>query len=625
MKNRTKLFDIERSLQKPSLLCRNKTQGSAIEVDRRRSCAVVDRRNNQAIFEYGKNGRLQTVTHHGHRYHDNGQKKKQDGVSVKEDIATVTYGYDRFQNLCTISRGDGFSYRIDYTPSHAVRSLSVQGREVPLLQYHYRKNGLLREICFANGDSVRVTYNRCGQLKRERWYHGQGRLSAEYRYTYDADGNLIRCVDRLACRETRFTYENGVLTATLAYTLSSVHFFPKRRFVSLVRYTYGEAGELCKRTVYFADGTSLVMRYEATEHGTTDLVFIGDMALSLHKERNRPRRKIYDEIHHAETPIFRRSLFYLPKEACQSTGGDLTVACPNGSLVDCITFSDRSSISYRYDKNGRIKETYDSEDDTKTYVYNAMGELLTETHYGDYSGGASYDNYGNITDKNCVKYQYDPIWRDLLLQYGKEPILHDAQGNPISYLGHTLTWGKGRQLFSFDNTQYTYDFRGNRLSKTVNGVCHTYIWEENRLLREDFDGNTMLPLSDRSGRVFGIVWNGTPFFFKKNIQGDVVAVIDQSGNSVARYDYDPWGVCRMVKGTSGLAIAEHNPYRYRGYYYDAESGFYRIGKRYYDPKLGRFLNADLAESVCVNNHVLKTNAFAYCRNDVVNKKISYVE
>ena len=69
-----------------------------------------------------------------------------------------------------------------------------------------------------------------------------------------------------------------------------------------------------------------------------------------------------------------------------------------------------------------------------------------------------YDNYGNILSKNGVAYTYgDAKWKDLLTKVGEQTITYDKQGNPTSYLGHTLTWEKGRQLKSFDGNTYTYN------------------------------------------------------------------------------------------------------------------------------------------------------------------------
>ena len=101
--------------------------------------------------------------------------------------------------------------------------------------------------------------------------------------------------------------------------------------------------------------------------------------------------------------------------------------------------------------------------------------------------------------------------------------------------------------------------------------------------------------------------------------GDVTALVDTQGNVVVKYAYDAWGKVLSVTDGSGNAITDEyhvgnqNPFRYRGYYYDTETGFYYLQSRYYDPETGRFLNAD--EYVSTGQGLLGTNMFAYCGNN----------
>ena len=103
---------------------------------------------------------------------------------------------------------------------------------------------------------------------------------------------------------------------------------------------------------------------------------------------------------------------------------------------------------------------------------------------------------------------------------------------------------------------------------------------------------------DNEGNVCGIRYAGL-WFFQKNLQGDIIAIKNQKGETVARYRYDAWGVPTIVEDIStndedweGDGIATVNPFRYRGYYYDNETGLYYLQSRYYDPNVGRFINAD---------------------------------
>ena len=231
----------------------------------------------------------------------------------------------------------------------------------------------------------------------------------------------------------------------------------------------------------------------------------------------------------------------------------------------------------------------------------------------------TYDNYGNIVSKNGKTYTYgDAKWKDLLTKVGDTTITYDAQGNPTSYLGHTLTWEKGRQLKSFDNTQYTYNANGIRTSKTVNGVMHHYTLDGAKILREAWGSNTIIPMYDNEDAVCGIQYNGEPYYFFKNLQGDIIAITDKDAKVVAKYSYDAWGVCTISQDSSDCGIAAVNPFRYRGYYYDIEIGLYYLQSRYYNPTVGRFVNSDAMEYIYYEGQNIGTNVFAYCENDPVN-------
>ena len=111
---------------------------------------------------------------------------------------------------------------------------------------------------------------------------------------------------------------------------------------------------------------------------------------------------------------------------------------------------------------------------------------------------------------------------------------------------------------------------------------------------------------------------GSTYYYVTNLQGDVVALLDASGSTVASYAYDPYGKVLSAEGT----MAETNPLRYRGYYYDTESGLYYLQSRYYDPATCRFVNADNAAVIAVSPEKANwdKNLFAYCDNDPVNRK-----
>lgn len=125
----------------------------------------------------------------------------------------------------------------------------------------------------------------------------------------------------------------------------------------------------------------------------------------------------------------------------------------------------------------------------------------------------------------------------------------------------------------------------------------------------------MVPLYDNEDSVCGILYNDTPYYFLKNLQGDIIAITNVNGDTVARYSYDAWGVCTIISDTSNCNIATINPFRYRGYYYDEEIAMYYLQSRYYDPAMGRFINTDEA-MLCVVP--VAHNLYVYCSNNPIN-------
>ena len=110
---------------------------------------------------------------------------------------------------------------------------------------------------------------------------------------------------------------------------------------------------------------------------------------------------------------------------------------------------------------------------------------------------------------------------------------------------------------------------------------------------------------DNNGSPYAMVYNGTTYYYVLNLQGDVIGIVDSSGTTMAAYAYDCWG--KVVR--SGGDLATVNPIRYRGYYWDSETGFYYCQSRYYDPNFGRWINAD--EYVSTGQDFIGYNMFAY--------------
>ena len=137
-------------------------------------------------------------------------------------------------------------------------------------------------------------------------------------------------------------------------------------------------------------------------------------------------------------------------------------------------------------------------------------------------------------------------------------------------------------------------------------------------MRQTGGGNTIDFLYDENGSVYSIVCNGTQYYLVKNLQGDVTQIRSVYGTVLVEYAYDAWGNVLDISGTYASTLGQNNPIRYRGYYYDSETGFYYISSRYYDPEIGRWINADTTDILTATPMGLTDkNLFAYCDNNPV--------
>jgi len=163
-----------------------------------------------------------------------------------------------------------------------------------------------------------------------------------------------------------------------------------------------------------------------------------------------------------------------------------------------------------------------------------------------------------------------------------------------------LSWTRGRLLASYGANTYTYNVNGIRTSKTVSGITKDYILDGDHIIAEKWSNGTNIYYVYNANGIAGFVYNGIPYVYQKNVFGDIVAIYNYAGGKVAGYRYNAYGECyiynpQLDANSNGATIAEINPFRYRGYYYDSETGLYYLQSRYYDPAMGRFLNADTVD------------------------------
>ena len=216
----------------------------------------------------------------------------------------------------------------------------------------------------------------------------------------------------------------------------------------------------------------------------------------------------------------------------------------------------------------------------------------------------------------------DANWKDKLTAFNGKSITYDAIGNPLKDSTWTYTWGKGRQLQYMvkngDAVYFYYNEDGVRLQKTATGTTGVtkYSLHGKNIVHLTNAKNNLHFFYDARNKPAVVTFNGTAYAYLYNLQGDVIALIDSNGKKVVEYKYDAWGRILSKTGTMASTLGTLNPFRYRGYVYDEETGLYYLRSRYYNPEWARFLNADanIGYSQGVNSH----NLMAYCCNKPVN-------
>ena len=299
-----------------------------------------------------------------------------------------------------------------------------------------------------------------------------------------------------------------------------------------------------------------------------------------------------------------------------------------------------SASSYTYDANGNITSIRLNGALYESYTYDHLNQLKTVTK-GDDTWRYTYDSCGNIltvklNGEVTESYGYSDIqWKDKLTNLNGQTVTYDAIGNPLQYRdGMTFSWKYGRTLEYLYSENYNIFYRQNadgiRVQKHVTDNAdsttesHYYDYNGTMLVCESWGDNTVWYMYDESGSPIGLTYNGTEYYYLKNLQGDITGIADANGSIVAEYTYNAWGKLLSITDADGNDISSNtahigtiNPLRYRGYYYDNETGLYYVTSRYYDPEVGRWINAD--GYISTGQGIAGTNMFAYCGNNPANR------
>ena len=564
--------------------------------------------------------------------------------------------YDAFGNMTRVQVCASSAEREGYTTPITLASYTYEGNV---------NNGRLATMAYGNGDSVSYTYDAFDRQRTAAYndddrttherknvatYHydyssdnaltrqyatdGDGKVTEQYSYQYDSLGRLIH---------SRQSTANGALIQSTQHMYDAANRMTSQSWqfgTGLYRQQYSYTGVKADGTADSSvDGTiSAITTTIPNQLDVTSKYEYNDLRQLEKKTVTVPNQN------RGTTTVYTRSYTYAviaEDDGCNRMG---TRLASTG-----YTFGSSSrSFDYTYDAAGNIQTVTTGGTNvpaaaaSKAYTYDAQGQLATETD-GSVSRAYAYDTVGNIrsvtTDGAVIKsFGYtNPSWPDLLTSVTAngttKDVLYEGQsqtsdlpssGNPVTYYNgkdYSFTWTKGRQLTSAtvdgEQVSYTYDMSGVRSNKQVGDTTYTYTTLSGKVMRQQWGEKSLEFVYGDGNQPFAVIYNdgstSTLYYYVLNAQGDVAAILNSSGKLAASYDYDAWGNC-TVYNSSDAAIGDLNPLRYRGYYYDAETGFYYLQSRYYDPAICRFINAD----GLFTDGFIGGNLFAYCANNPVN-------
>ena len=527
---------------------------------------------------------------------------------VKKNVKnTYTYTKDKL----TAIDHNGFRYGFGYDAFGNTTSASIAGKQV--VSYTYEaKNGNLTKVVYANGNEIRYTYDSQDRLSAS-YLKGSG-SSTEQKlnsYVYGKEGNLCQATNHISGKTYYLDYD----------------------FLDRLMRIRDEKGAFCEYTYDANDHMTRMFHQAGVSHITTLYTYDKDGREQTAKVRGGyTKTTSYDKYGRTSGITLSTKKNFGVRFVYPSASGNQERALPSSMTAG------QRTLRYQYDQNGNITSIQETPGaggavKTDTFQYDERNQLIRENSQTQNKTFVyEYDEGGNLTAVKEYAYttasslpaavktatgRYDTAWKDKLLNWDGTPMAYDSVGNMVQRGYTSYTWDQGRKLTGMDNgkkIQYSYDHTGARVKKVVDGVATEYRMAGDLLVSEITNGQTFWYHYDSGANLISIVIGGKNYFYVRNLQNDVTALVDEDGNEVVHYTYDSWGKILSITGSLKDTVGKQNPFRYRGYFYDTETGMYYLKSRYYDPELRRFISADGQ----INGGMLGSNLYIYCENDPVN-------
>ena len=477
--------------------------------------------------------------------------------------------------------------------------------------------GTLTATTYGNGAKVSSRYDDFNRVTGV--VYGE-ETAPRYEYDYNAKGQVARVRDNLLNRTTQSEYDLANRPVRVKTAEAGQHVYTGQVAYDNV---YGNLSEFTEKVGENRQEFGTKFGYDDENRPTSLTYSVGAATIGQ-------STTTIDKLNRTTFSAVKLGSKTFTSEYHFAAGGYGTGSVTN--LVASIT-QPGCNCGYGYDDNGNIASATLNGKWTG-YTYDALGQLIQVNDHSDTRSGEngttwtySYDLGGNILKKErfayadtttpleTVTYTYgDANWRDKLTAVNGNAIAYDAIGNPLNDGTWTYTWQNGRQLQKMQKAgvtaEFVYNADGLRVQKTVNGVVTGYTLHGKNVVHMTKGNDELHFFYDAQNRPAVVVYNGTAYAYVKSLQGDVIALLDGTGNVVVSYVYDAWGAPIGKSGSMAETLGTVQPFRYRGYVFDEETGLYYLRSRYYNPKRGRFVNADML----IQCKKIGCNLFAYCSN-----------
>ena len=501
-----------------------------------------------------------------------------------------------------------------------------------LVRYDYGDaayKGLVQSAVYSTGQSVYYTYNSLGQVSTVGY--AQGNVS--FIYTYDSAGTLRKIFDKDYNITTEFTDDGytiykGTSENVLYFYNGTEEEYIENVLGKMLSFEVENDGSVTIQSVMNeVTGANLYSEqtaYDAFERLDEKILSAGSLNIT----------QSYDYVTTGNITGDRVSDYGITYNQGEDTNNlHFTYGYDGNGNITCIEKTEETAdgavtykTEYTYDEAGQLKTAYDEELGIRySYVYDAYGNIVVKQ-----SSSVTVDGESTRIESKVYEYDGMVLTKTYSTLEGRTEYQTNDMGNltGVTQKGETYlySWGMGRLLNQIvsesgkDRVIYDYNEEGLRIKKVlkVDGVSTItdYVWGKNGLAGYTRGTDTVVVLYGTDGTPIGFSLNDTVYTYLKNLQGDVIRILDTSGNTVVEYSYDPWGV-PVITGDTELAAI--NPCSYRCYDYDEESGYYYLQSRYYNPETGRFLNADETDTLIARQDELTgLNLFSYCDNNSVN-------